>query len=27
VSFSIPPEHVEYFAKIFVEGMNVLKGK
>ncbi len=25
VSFSIPKEQVEYFAKVFVEGMNVLK--
>ena len=25
VSFSIPPEDVKYFAKIFVEGMNILK--
>ena len=25
VSFSIPQEQVEYFAKVFVEGMNVLK--
>ena len=26
VSFSIPPEHVEYFAEIFLEGMKVLRG-
>ncbi len=25
VSFSIPKEQVEYFAKVFVEGMNILK--
>ena len=25
VSFSIPKEHVEYFAKVFVEGMEILK--
>jgi aspartate aminotransferase len=25
VSFSIPPEHVEYFAKIFIEGMAAIK--
>ena len=25
VSFSIPKEHVEYFAKVFVEGMEVLR--
>ena len=25
VSFSIPKEHVEYFAKVFVEGMKILK--
>jgi aspartate/methionine/tyrosine aminotransferase len=25
VSFSIPKEHVEYFAKVFVEGMKVLR--
>ncbi|HEX7467409.1 MAG TPA: pyridoxal phosphate-dependent aminotransferase [Methanobacterium sp.] len=26
VSFSIPPEHVEYFVEIFLEGMRVLMG-
>ena len=26
VSFSIPPEHVEYFVKIFLKGMKDLKG-
>lgn len=26
VSFSIPPEHVEYFVEIFLEGMKVLMG-
>jgi len=26
VSFSIPPSDIEYFAKIFIEGMNILHG-